>query len=130
MNRAIILGNLGSDPELRYTQNQTAVCKFSVATNKRSKDKDEVTWHNVIVWGKPAEVCSKHLSKGSKVLVEGEIVHRKYTDKNGVERHVTEIQTWSHVEFVSPKKEQGGAGHAADHHHAPGGNPGLDDIPF
>lgn len=124
MNRAILIGNLGKDPELRFTQNQNPVCSFSVATAKRTRDGEQTTWHNVVVWGKPAEVAAAHLTKGQKVAIEGEIVHRKYTDKNGVERSVSEIHVWSHIEFLSPKKERAG-----DQDHG-SSQEGLDNVPF
>lgn len=109
MNKVILIGNLGGDPELRHTQNDnTPVCKFSLATTERRQQGEQTTWHNVVVWGKGGEICAKHLTKGQKVAIDGKIVHRKYQDKQGVDRTVTEIHVNSPVEFLSPRREQGG----------------------
>lgn len=110
MNKAIIIGNLGGDPELAYTPQQVPVCKFSVATTERFKDKEETTWHKVVVWQKTAENCAKYLAKGSKVCVEGRITHRSFEGRNGEKVHITEIVA-SHVEFLSRsnKEQDGGA---------------------
>jgi len=96
LNRAMLLGNLGDDPELRMTQNNRAVLKFRIATTESYKTesgewKEVVHWHRVVLWGKRAEGLSKYLSKGSKVYVEGRIETRSYDDKDGVKRSVTEI---------------------------------------
>ena len=96
MNKAMIIGNLGNDPELRYTQNQTPVATFSVASTERWKDSDgnkqEYTeWHRVVVWKGLAEVCNEHLRKGSKVFIEGKLRTRKWEDQDGNIRYSTEI---------------------------------------
>ena len=96
MNKAMIIGNLGSDPELRYTQNQTPVATFSVASTERWKDSDgnkqeHTEWHRVVVWKGLAEVCNEHLSKGSKVFIEGKLRTRKWEDQDGNIRYSTEI---------------------------------------
>jgi single-strand DNA-binding protein len=94
MNRATLLGRLGSDPELRRTRNDKAVLRLGVATNERVKRgdqwEDHTEWHNVIVWGARAESLSRILSKGSQVLIEGSIRRREY-EKDGEKRFVTEI---------------------------------------
>jgi len=97
VNKAIIMGNLGSDAELRYSQGSQAVANFRVATSKKwtSKDgtaREETQWHSVVWWGKGAEACSPYLKKGKPVYVEGEIQYRKFTGKDGQERHITEIR--------------------------------------
>ena len=108
MNKWIGTGNLGKDPEVRYTQAGKAVASFSVACTERwttnGEKKESVEWVNVVVWDKLAENCSQYLSKGSKVLVEGKLKTRSYDDKSGVKRYVTEIQAHS-VEFLSTKRE-------------------------
>lgn len=108
MNKVFILGQLGGDPELRYTQNQTSVCNFSVATTERfTKDgeqQESIEWHRIVVWSKLAENCDKYLSAGKKVLIEGRIQTRSYEDKNGVKRSQTEIVA-NNVQFLSPKSE-------------------------
>ena len=88
-SKTMLIGNLGADPELRYTSNGKAVCNFSVATNDRFSDKPE--WHRIVVWGKVADACAKHLVKGRTVCVEGKIQYRKWTDRDGITRYTTEI---------------------------------------
>lgn len=96
MNKAMIIGNLGSDPELRYTKNQIPVATFSVASTERWNDSDgnkqvHTEWHRVVVWKGLAEVCNEHLSKGSKVFIEGKLRTRKWEDQDGNIRYSTEI---------------------------------------
>ena len=92
VNKVILLGNLGRDPELRYTQSGTAVAKFSVATSSRTKDGgDKTEWHNVVAWDKLAELVNRLVGKGSKVYVEGRLQTREYTDKDGNRRWSTEV---------------------------------------
>jgi single-strand DNA-binding protein len=91
-NEIILAGHLGKDPEMRFTQNQTAVCNFSLATTKTKPDGSKHTdWHQIVVWGKPAENCSKYLTKGSPVLLRGEISYEEFTDKTGVKKIATKI---------------------------------------
>ena len=97
INKAIIVGNLGADPELRYTQSGTAVASFRVATTERWKGQDgqmqeQTEWHSCNAWGKLAEICGKYLQKGSKVYIEGSINTRKWQDKTGADRYSTEIK--------------------------------------
>ena len=97
INKAIIVGNLGADVELRYTQSGTPVASFRVATTERWKGQDgqmqeQTEWHSCNAWGKLAEICGKYLQKGSKVYVEGSINTRKWQDKNGNDRYSTEIK--------------------------------------
>lgn len=96
VNKVILLGNLGKDPELRYTSSGVAVATFSVATNESWKDPDgnmqeRTQWHNIVAWRKLAEICGEYLKKGAKVYLEGRLQHRNYDDKNGVKRYVTEV---------------------------------------
>ena len=95
MNRATIVGNLGRDPELKYTTSGEAVCNFSVATTakwkgKDGKEKENTQWHRIVVWGRTAEACGKYLAKGRQVLVEGRIETREW-EKDGQKKYVTEI---------------------------------------
>ena len=98
VNKAIIVGNLGKDPEVRYTASGEAICNFTVATSENWKDKatgekKELTeWHRISFFGKLAEICGQYLKKGSQVYVEGSIRTRKWTDKDGVEKYTTEIR--------------------------------------
>jgi single-strand DNA-binding protein len=146
-NRAIIIGNLGQDPELRHTQSQTAVCTLNIATTdyRTSTDgqKQEFTeWHRVVVWGRQAENCGKYLAKGRSVMIEGRIQTRSWEDKQGQKRYTTEIVAQS-VQFLgggasrgdSPARSQDTGGFSPEPVSAPmdmGGpsTPGLDDIPF
>lgn len=95
VNKVILIGNLGQDPDLKYTPSGTAVATLSVATSRSWKDKDgqkqdETEWHRVIVWDKAAEFCGNYLKKGGKVYVEGRLATRKW-EKDGVTMHTTEI---------------------------------------
>lgn len=97
LNKAMIIGRLGQDPEVRYTKSNTAVATLSIATNERFKDrsgewKERTEWHRVVAWGRLAEICSEYLSKGSQVYVEGPIQTRQWEDKEGQTRYTTEIK--------------------------------------
>jgi single-strand DNA-binding protein len=96
VNKVILIGNLGKDPELRFTQTGSAVANFSIATSEQWNDRDgkrqeRTEWHNIVVWGKQAESCGQYLAKGRQVYVEGSIRTRSYDDKTGTKRYVTEI---------------------------------------
>jgi len=97
LNKVLLIGNLGKDPELSYTASGVAVAKFSIATNERWKDQEgnvqeRVEWHNIIAWRKLAEICGQYLKKGSKVYLEGKLQTRSWDDKNtGVKRYTTEV---------------------------------------
>lgn len=111
VNKVLLLGRLGADPELRHTNNQTAVCNLSVATNDRRKGQDGqwtdfTEWHKVATFGKTAENCSNYLKKGRQVFVEGRIQTRKWQDKDGKDRYSTEIIANS-VQFIGGKAEGG-----------------------
>lgn len=90
MNKAMVIGNLGNDPEIRYTQSGTPVATFSVATTEKWKDKDgqqqeHTDWHRIVAWQKLAEICKEYLKKGSKVYIEGKMQTRKW-EENGTTR--------------------------------------------
>ena len=131
VNKAILIGNLGRDPELRYTQNGTAVASFTLATTEKSKEKEFTEWHRVVAWGRTAEVCAQYLNKGSKVYIEGRIQTREW-EKDGQKHKTTEIVALN-VRFLDAPKQ--GAGNntpntpraAADEGPPP---PDGDDIPF
>lgn len=97
VNRVFLVGNLGKDPETRYTPNGTAVTNFSVATSEQWKDKDSgekkerVEWHRVVLWKRLAEIAAEYLRKGSQVYIEGKLQTRKWQDKEGNDRWSTEI---------------------------------------
>ena len=97
VNKVIIVGRLGRDPEMRNTPSGQAVANFSVATDENYTGKDgqkveKTEWHKIVVWGKQAEFCGNYLSKGRMVYVEGKIETRKWTDKDGAEKYTTEIK--------------------------------------
>jgi single-strand DNA-binding protein len=96
-NKVQLIGNLGQNPEVKELNGGKKLAKFSLATNEtyRNKAGEKVTdtqWHNLTVWGKTADIVEKYLRKGSEVAVEGKLLNRNYTDKDGVKRYVTEIQ--------------------------------------
>lgn len=97
LNKALLLGNLGRDPDLRFTPKGTPVLNFPMATTRRWKDRetkevrDQTDWHRIVVWGRQAEVLAEYLKKGSQIHVEGRIQTRTWTDKDDVTRYTTEI---------------------------------------
>jgi single-strand DNA-binding protein len=111
-NKVIVVGNLGRDPEMRFTPQGTPVCTFSVATNERRKDKagemqDVTTWFRVTVWGKQAETVSKYLTKGRSVYAEGRLHVEEWTDKDGKQRYTLELNA-SDVRFIDGGREADG----------------------
>ena len=130
VNKAIIIGNLGKDAEVRYTPGGTAVANISVATTETWNDKtsgqrqEKTEWHRVAIWGKTAEAIGEYLTKGRQVYVEGRIETRQWDDKDGQKRYTTEIRS-DRVVLL------GGRGDGPDHV-APAPKPELteDDIPF
>ena len=113
VNKVIIVGNLGRDPEVRYTPNGSAVCNVSVATtriwkNKDSGDKNEETeWHRVVFYDKLAEIAGEYLKKGRSVYVEGRLKTRKWQDKDGVEKYTTEIVA-TDMQMLGSREGMGG----------------------
>jgi len=96
VNKVILIGNLGKDPELKYTPGGQAVTNFSMATTERWRDKDgnnqdKTEWHNIVLWGRQAEIAKEYLAKGRQVYIEGRIQTRSWDDKDGNKRYTTEI---------------------------------------
>jgi single-strand DNA-binding protein len=96
INKVILVGRLGSDPEIRYTQQGVGVTNFNIATSETWVDKagekqEKTEWHRIVVWGKMAEVCSQYLAKGRQVYVEGRLQTRQWEDKDGGKRFTTEV---------------------------------------
>jgi single-strand DNA-binding protein len=96
VNKAILVGRLGKDPEIKYTQSGRAVANFSLATDRSWKGQDgqrqkETTWHNIVVWGRQAEVIKEYMSKGRQIYLEGRISNRSYDDKDGNKRYISEV---------------------------------------
>ena len=137
VNKVILVGNLGKDPEVRFTPNGKAVAKFPVATSEKWTDQggnkqERTEWHNVVVWGKLAENCGQYLAKGRPVFVEGAIRSRQYDDRDGNKRYITEIIA-REVKFLRGGNHDGrGDGTEAPTDDGGGydGAPGDDDIPF
>jgi len=124
LNKVMLIGHLGSDPELRYTQGGAPVANFNLATNERWNDKggqtqERTEWHKVVVWGKLAETCEKYLKKGRQAYVEGRLQTRDWEDKDGNKRYTTEIVAMT-VQFLGGGGPGGGSG---------GGGGGQDDGP-
>lgn len=123
VNKAILVGNLGRDPELRYTQGGQAVANFSLATSESFSTKDgrreeRTEWHRIVVWGKVAENCAQYLSKGRTVYIEGRIQTREWENKEGQKQRTTEVVAQT-VQFLGGPRGEGGGG-------AGGGRPGGD----
>lgn len=96
-NKVQLIGNLGNAPEIKNTESGKKLAKFSVATNEIYRNSagekvKETTWHNLIAWGKLADIAEKYLTKGKEVAIEGKLISRSYTDKNGNKKYVTEVQ--------------------------------------
>jgi len=145
VNKVILVGNLGRDPELRYTKNGQAVANFSLATtdNFTGKDgqKEERTeWHRVVAWAKTAELCAQYLSKGRSVYIEGQLRTREWEDKEGQKRQTTEVHAQT-VQFLGPRSQgsqgsTGAGGGGEPRANEPGSSatsdapPADDEIPF
>ncbi|MEM7410629.1 MAG: single-stranded DNA-binding protein [Myxococcota bacterium] len=144
VNKVILVGNLGRDPELRYTQGGQAVANFTMATTERFStrdgDKQERTeWHRIVAWGRTGELCAQYLSKGRSVYIEGRLQTREWEDKEGQKRRTTEIVA-NTVQFLGGRGEggpssppSGPAGPSGGGSGAGGfdsGPPPSDDIPF
>ena len=141
VNKVILLGRLGQDPELKYTPSGAAVCNFSLATteswtDKNSGQKQERTeWHRVVVWGKLAELCNQYLSKGRQAFVEGRLQTRSWDDQNGQKKYITEINATT-VQFIGGQTTQSSSPsassneQASDYNVETDANFASDDIPF
>ena len=143
VNKAIIVGNLGKDPEVRFTQSGRAMARFSVATTESWMDKENgrqerTEWHNIVVWGKQVESCGQYLAKGRQVYIEGSIRNRSYDDKEGNKRYITEIVA-QRVQFLGGSGGGGARSGAASDEESGGGGfddfgagaiPPDDDVPF
>lgn len=112
INKAILIGNLGKDPELKYTPGGQAVATFSLATTERWSDRngqkqDRTEWHNIVVWGKQAELVNQYLKKGRSVYIEGRITTRSWDDRDGVKKYRTEIVA-TQVQFLGGGPQSSG----------------------
>jgi single-strand DNA-binding protein len=142
VNKVILIGNLGRDPELRYTQSGQAVANFTLATNEnwtaKSGEREERTeWHRVIAWGRTAELCAEYLAKGRTVYVEGRLQTREWEDREGQKRRTTEVVAQT-VQFLGGRGGAGSGGSGArsatpaeaPESESPAPSPPEDDIPF
>jgi single-strand DNA-binding protein len=136
MNKVILIGNVGKEPEMTYTPSGSPVTKFSLATSRRTKDKNtgemtkETTWFNIVAWERLAETCSNYVHKGSKIYVEGRLVIRDYTDKDNVQRRAVDVVI-NEMELLDSKGSNpsaGGSGGAAPA--GAGEVSGGEDFPF
>lgn len=117
VNKVIIVGTLGNDPEVKYSASGSAIANLSVATSEQWKDKqtgekkEQTEWHRVVIFGKPAEIAGEYLRKGSQVYIEGQLRTRKWTDSNGVDRYTTEIviqQMGGVMQMLGGKRDDSG----------------------
>lgn len=137
VNKAILIGRLGADPEIRYTPDGMMVTNLNLATNEQRKDKSgekvvKTEWHRVVTFGKLAEICGNYLAKGKLVYIEGRIQTRSWEDKEGVKRSTTEIIA-SNMQMLDSKGGAKGPEGVHDNHPAAyGGGDSLpeDDVPF
>lgn len=111
LNKAMVIGRLGADPEVRYTQSNTAVATLSVATTERYKDRngeqqENTEWHRIVAWGRLAEICQQYLRKGSLAYFEGPIQTREWEDKEGQKRYTTEIKALN-MQMLDSRGSQG-----------------------
>ena len=136
LNKVMLIGNLGKDPEVRFTPGGRAVAKFPLATSEVWNDaegqrQERTELHNIVVWGKQAETCGQYLAKGRQVFVEGSIRTRQYDDKEGNRRYMTEVIA-QRVQFLGSRAAEGGRAAAAPEEPPAGGASSAedDDIPF
>ena len=127
VNKVILLGNLGRDPETRYTTGGDAVTNLNIATSEQWKDKsgekqERTEWHRVVLFGRQAEIAAEYLKKGRSVYIEGRLQTRKYTDKDGVEKYSTEIVA-DRMQLIGGARDGGGGGDADFGGGAGGGAP-------
>ena len=128
VNKVILLGNLGRDPETRYTTGGDAVTNLRIATSEQWKDKsgekqERTEWHSVVLFGRQAEVAGEYLKKGRSVYIEGRLQTRKYTDKEGVEKYSTEVVA-DRMQLIGGAREGGGGAGDSDFSSAPSGGGG------
>ena len=139
INKVILVGNLGRDPEMRHTQSGQAVANFTLATNRRWRDKDgqqqeQTEWHRIVAWGRLAEICTEYLTKGKQVYVEGRLQTRDWEDRDGNKRYTTEIVALD-MQMLGRRGDTGSSDDAEPPSRAadppgPTAGGGDDDIPF
>ena len=135
LNKVMLIGNLGADPEVRRLESGAMVAQFNIATTEAYKDKsgnraEQTEWHRIVVWNKLAEVAEKYLKKGSSVYIEGKIRSHKYTDKSGAEKQAYEIMANSFQMLDRRPEGSTGGGAAAAEVDTVTDEPMVDDLPF
>lgn len=145
LNKVMLIGNTGKDPEVRYTPNNTAVASFSMATTDSWKDQsgnlqEKTEWHNLVVWGKLAEVCQEIVKKGTRIYIEGRLQTRSWEDKDKIKRYTTEIVVNELIvlsskqsggdEFYPPAQTPGKSQESKSSSPAPSYSNDDDDLPF
>ena len=133
LNKVLLIGHLGKDPELKYTPNGTAVCNFSLASSDSYKGDDgnwvdRTEWHNIVVWRKLAEICGQYLKKGSKIYMEGKLTTESY-EKDGTKKYITKI-VMSDMLMLDKKDAGGGATAATETTDSVKEESTEDDLPF
>lgn len=143
INKVILIGNLGADPEVRFTQNGTPVATFRIATTERWKGQDgemheQTEWHNLVAWRRLAEICGEYLAKGARIYVEGKLQTRKWQDQHGNDRYTTEIVV-KEMKMLTPRSTNGTPREETNRHQdnknrqsapLPEPPPMSDDVPF
>ena len=128
VNKVILIGRLGADPDVRYTPGGQAVANFNIATDEGYTDKngqkqDKTEWHRIVAWGRTAELAGQYLKKGREVYIEGKLETREWQDKEGAKRYTTEVKVQA-LQFLGGRQEQGEGGYEAPHGGAPRGGGG------
>ena len=137
VNKVILIGNLGKDPELKFTPSGVAMAKFPLATTERFKDsegnpQEKTEWHNIVLWKRQAEIANEYLKKGSPVYIEGRIQTRSWDDESGQKRYMTEI-VGARMQFLGRRDDTAGEGPSDDFPEPPKKKESLedeDDLPF
>lgn len=138
VNKVILLGRLGENPELKHTPSGQAVCNFSIATSESWTDKsgqkqEKTEWHRIVVWGKLAELCNQYLAKGRQAFIEGKLQTRSWDDQNGQKRYTTEILA-NTVQFIGGAPNANNSLHSQEGENnyspSPSSDFAADDIPF
>lgn len=146
INKAIIVGSLGQNPEIKYSASGSSIVNLSVATNEKWKDKstgqdvEKTEWHRIVIFGKLAEIAARYLKKGAQVYFEGKIQTRKWQDQSGQDRYITEIianemqmlggRSNTTAQDQSAARDYQAASNGSGSYSAPPADDGFDDIPF
>lgn len=112
MNKVILIGRIGKDPEVRYSQDGKQITSFSMATSRKYNGEEKTQWHNIVAFGKLAEICGQYLNKGKQIMIDGEISYGQWEDKEGNKRYKTEIIAQS-MEMLGGKQKDELSGQSA-----------------